>query len=168
VGVQIFFVTATKLTTAANAIFLQYTAPIYIALMAYWFLGEKPQRADWMAMPTLFLGMMLFFGDRLDFSGYAGNLLAILSGVAMAVVMVCMRGQKDGSPGQIVLLGNILSFFVGLPSMIGEAWTLPNLGIIILKISSRLNLYRTQKDTFLLDKASSRIPHRVLSWKVMN
>ena len=53
---QLSFIMATKLTTAANAIFLQYTAPIYIVLFGYWLLRERPQRSDWIAMPVIFAG----------------------------------------------------------------------------------------------------------------
>src|SRR5512142_1473289 len=50
IATQFLFVTSTKLTTAANSIFLQYTAPIYVVLLGYWLLSEKPSRTDWMAM----------------------------------------------------------------------------------------------------------------------
>ncbi|MEI6262385.1 MAG: DMT family transporter, partial [Deltaproteobacteria bacterium] len=98
VGTQIFFIMATKLTTAANAIFLQYTLPIYIVLFGYWFLNERPQRADWISLIVIFAGLFLFFGDDLNFDGFTGNILAIVSGMAMALLMLCMRKQKDGTP----------------------------------------------------------------------
>src|SRR5512146_921167 len=47
IATQFLFVTSTKLTTAANSIFLQYTAPIYVVLLGYWLLREKPSRTDW-------------------------------------------------------------------------------------------------------------------------
>jgi drug/metabolite transporter (DMT)-like permease len=95
---QFLFITSTKLTTAANSIFLQYTAPIYVVLLAYWFLGEKPSRTDWLAMLVIFIGLTLFFGDKLSPEGFYGNLLAILSGVTSAVMIVSFRAQKDGIP----------------------------------------------------------------------
>ena len=60
VSVQLFFIIATKLTAAANAVFLHYTAPLYILLFGYWFLGERPNRADWVSMPLIFIGLILF------------------------------------------------------------------------------------------------------------
>ena len=54
VATQFTFVTATKLTTAANAIFLQYTAPLYVLLFGWLFLHERPRRADWLTMPLIF------------------------------------------------------------------------------------------------------------------
>ena len=95
---QFLFITSTKLTTAANSIFLQYTAPIYVVLLGYWFLGEKPSRTDWLAMLVIFAGLTLFFADKLSPEGFYGNLLAILSGVTSAIMMVSFRAQKDGNP----------------------------------------------------------------------
>src|SRR5512140_3744079 len=92
------FITATKLTTAANAIFLQYTAPIYIILLGLWFLKERPTRIDWGSMAIIFTGMLLFFGDKLSMNGLYGNVLAVLSGLSLAVMTVSLRAQTDGSP----------------------------------------------------------------------
>jgi drug/metabolite transporter (DMT)-like permease len=130
VGTQIFFIMATKLTTAANAIFLQYTLPIYIVFFGYWFLNERPQRADWISLIVIFAGLFLFFGDDLNFDGFTGNILAIVSGMAMALLMLCMRKQKDGTPANTILLGNIIGAVIGLPFLFQESYSLPNLGII--------------------------------------
>lgn len=130
VGAQLFFIMATKLTTAANAIFLQYTLPVYIVLFGYWFLNERPQRADWISLVVIFTGLFLFFGDDLNFEGFTGNVLAILSGMSMAVLMLCMRKQKDGTPANTILLGNIIGAVIGLPFVFQESFSLPNLGII--------------------------------------
>lgn len=130
VGTQLFFISATKLTTAANAIFLQYTSPLYIVLFGYWLLGERPQAADWVSMLVIFTGMLLFFGDELSFNGLYGNLLAILSGMLMAVMILCMRRQKAGIPGNTILLGNILGALIGLPSLFQESISLSSIAII--------------------------------------
>jgi drug/metabolite transporter (DMT)-like permease len=131
VGAQLFFITATKLTTAANAIFLQYTAPLYVILLGYWLLGERPQRADWIWMPVILVGLVLFFGDRLSLTGMYGNIVAIISGVALAGTMVCMRGPKIGHPANAILLGNFISVLIGLPALARETWTLANVGSIL-------------------------------------
>jgi drug/metabolite transporter (DMT)-like permease len=130
VGAQLFFITATKLTTAANAIFLQYTAPVYVALFGWWLLGERPRRADWLSMLVIFAGMVLFFGDDLSFDGYLGNFVAILGGIAMAVMILCMRGQKAGAPGNTILLGNVIGVIIGLPFLVQETFSLSSLAII--------------------------------------
>lgn len=131
VGAQLFFIMATRLTTAANAIFLQYTLPIYIVLFGYWFLKERPQRADWISLIVIFIGLFLFFGDDLNFNGFSGNILAIFSGMAMATLMLCMRKQKDGTPANTIFLGNILGAIIGLPFLAHESFSLPDLGMII-------------------------------------
>ncbi len=125
---QILFVYATKQTTAANAIFLQYTAPLWVALLSIWFLKERPIAADWWSMGAILAGMGLFFAEDLTTSGMVGNISAILSGVALAWLVLFMRKQKDGSPLETILLGNILAALVGLPFFWGASPTLPDLG----------------------------------------
>ena len=109
------FVVATKLTTAANAIFLQYTAPIYIAMISPWFLGEWTTWHDWLLVLFALSGVGLFFLDQLSLQGLSGVIAALGSGVAFAWLTVLMRRQKDGSPEAVVLLGNLVTFLIALP-----------------------------------------------------
>jgi drug/metabolite transporter (DMT)-like permease len=125
------FVSATKLTTSANAIFLQYTAPVYIVLLGIWFLKERPSWLDWGSMFIIFLGMILFFGDKLSLNGRYGNILAMLSGLTMAVMNVSLRAQKDGVPAESILLAHLFTAFVGFPYVLKEAWTVNNWLIIL-------------------------------------
>jgi drug/metabolite transporter (DMT)-like permease len=125
------FITATKLTTAANAIFLQYTAPLYIVLLGIWFLRERPTRIDWISMVIIFTGMLLFFGDKLSANGMFGNILAILSGVTLAIMNVALRAQKDGSPAESILLAHMFTAVVGFPAVLKETWTLSSWLIIL-------------------------------------
>ena len=111
----ITFVQATKWTTAANAVFLQFTAPVWVALFGIWLLGERPQRIDWTTMIVIGIGMFLFFGDELTPTGYWGNLLAIFSGICMALMLIALRKQKAGSPTETILLGNLIAAAIGLP-----------------------------------------------------
>ncbi|MEI6614576.1 MAG: DMT family transporter [Chrysiogenales bacterium] len=111
----ITFVAATKLTTAANAILLQYTAPIYVALLAGWFLREHIKWKDWLAIAAVLAGMLFFFLDKLTLTGLSGNLLAIGSGLFFASLVLLLRKQKDGNPLQSIIMGNILVFLIGLP-----------------------------------------------------
>src|SRR5512135_2601639 len=125
------FVTATKLTTAANAIFLQYTAPVYIVLLGLWFLKERPSRTDWASMAIIFAGMALFFGDKLSLNGLEGNRLAILSGLSMAVITVSLRVQKNGTPAESILLAHLFTAIIGIPYVLKESWTINNWLIIL-------------------------------------
>lgn len=119
VATVMLFVSATKMTTAANAIVLQYTAPIWVALFGAWFLKEKTTALDWLTIGLVFGGMVLFFQDQMEAGHLLGNLLAVASGMSMTVMALAMRKQKDGSPFGSVLLGNILAFVCGFPFMLG-------------------------------------------------
>lgn len=116
----VLFVVATKLTTAANAIFLQYTAPVYVAILGAYFLKEKVTALEWLTIVAVIFGMAMFFFDRLTFANYWGNALAIISGVAFAGMIVFMRKQKSEFPLGSIFLGNILAVIVCLPFMFGQ------------------------------------------------
>lgn len=133
------FVAATKLTTAANAILIQYTAPVWVALFGAWFLHEHPRRGDWTVIGIVFVGMALFLYDGLEFSGITGNAFAIGSGVSFAALVLLLRKQKDGSPIESIILGNVLAFLIGLPWLI-DAPTLPIDGWIALAALGTLQL----------------------------
>lgn len=112
------FVIATKLTTAANAILLQYTAPVWIALLGAWFLGERASKLDWITIIFVLGGMALFFADGLELAGTVGIIAGIVSGIAFAGMTMALRRQKDGSPAESIILGNILAGLIGLPFML--------------------------------------------------
>ncbi|MDR3539375.1 MAG: DMT family transporter [Desulfosporosinus sp.] len=119
----ILFVAATKITTAANAIFLQSTAPIYVALLSAWLLKEKIKLQDWITVFIVMSGMVLFFLDNLSTTGIFGNVIAATSGISFALFAIFMRMQKDGSPLESILLGNLLTAAIGLPFL---SRSLPN------------------------------------------
>jgi drug/metabolite transporter (DMT)-like permease len=130
----ILFVTANKLTTAANAILLQYTAPVWIALFGAWFLGERATRADWLTIAVVFGGMALFFFDDLQFAGFAGNLVALASGVAFASMTLLLRKQKDTSAIESIFLGNLLAGVIGIPFIVSTHCLLSPRGWIALAV----------------------------------
>jgi drug/metabolite transporter (DMT)-like permease len=113
IATQFLYIWALRLTTAANAIFLQYSAPVYVVLLGYWLLREKPSRVDWLAMLIIFAGMGLFFGESLNLDSLPGALLAALSAVALALMTVGLRAQKDGQPAESYLLANTISAVLG-------------------------------------------------------
>lgn len=121
------FCTATKLTTAANAILLQYTAPVWVALFGAWLLAEPATKEDWWTIVTVLVGMTLFFAEGLDVTAFLGNSIAVLSGVFFAAMTIALRRQKDGSPVESIILGNGLAFLIGLP-WIATAPALPPAG----------------------------------------
>lgn len=140
-GLLITNVAATKLTTSANAILLAYTAPVYVALLAPWFLNEKTRRSDWIFITVTVGGMVLFFLDKLSPTGLWGNIIAVGTGLSYAIFTLCMRAQKSTSPVESVIMGHLITAICGLPFMFSmmpsaESWTgLLYLGILQQGIS---------------------------------
>ena len=113
----ILYVISMRLTTAANAIFLEFTAPIYVVAFGYFLLNERINRFDIFAMVIIFLGMGLFFMDELSFYGFWGNILALLAGVCLALVTVLIRKERE-SAFEIVFFGNVLTAIICFPFII--------------------------------------------------
>lgn len=114
----ILFVSATKATTAASAILLQYTSPVYIAILGGWLLKEKATIRDWVVIFFVIIGMVLFFMDDISSGSLKGNILAVLSGVAMALNAIFMRREKDADPLENVFWGCILTILIAIPFMV--------------------------------------------------
>jgi len=116
------FVTATKLTTAANAILLQYTSPFWVILLSLWVFKEKPRARDLLMSVGCFAGLSLFMLDRVSAEGKLGILLAILSGMSMAMMTLGLRSSGRRAEGTRALFamffGNVLCSLVCLPAMI--------------------------------------------------
>jgi drug/metabolite transporter (DMT)-like permease len=138
---QFLYISALGLTTAATAIFLQFSAPIYILILGYGLLREKPSRADWLALLVIFSGMTLFFGESLSLDNLGGALMAALSGVFLGLMTVALRAQKDGNPAESFLLANAVSAVLGFYFVLQQPWTLANwaaiayLGVIQIGLS---------------------------------
>jgi len=131
------FVFATKLTTAANAILLQYSAPIYVAVLSWPLLGERVRGIDWLAVLGCLLGVSWCFAGQLSASGWTGNVLALASGFCYGLLPLLWRrqlrppGQPDAAaaapayrlylPQISLVLGNVLSVLLSLPWMVQGA-----------------------------------------------
>jgi drug/metabolite transporter (DMT)-like permease len=154
-GCMIGFVAANKLTTAANAILLQYTAPLYAAIFGWVFLKEKASALDWATIAVVLGGMTLFFMDKLSPGNMVGNLIAIVSGVFFAGAMVSFRAQKSSSSLESILLSHAITvvvsipfLFHGWPSLAGWAG-IGALGVFQIGISSILLSYGVKHVTAL-------------------
>jgi drug/metabolite transporter (DMT)-like permease len=152
---MIGFVTANKLTTAANAILLQYTAPLYAAIFGWIFLKEKASALDWVTIAVVVGGMTLFFMDRLSLGNMLGNVVAIASGVFFAGAIVAFRAQKNGSPLESILLSHAVTFAVSIP-FLWSGWPglagwggMAFLGVFQIGISSILLSYGVKHVTAL-------------------
>ena len=134
-SMMILCVSATKKTTAASAILLQYTAPIYIAILGGRLLKEKAESKDWFVILFVLAGMVLLFLDDRSTGSLKGNLMGALSGVAMAMNTIFMRREKDADPLENVFWGCVLTVLITLPSMVRSV---PNenswIGLILLGI----------------------------------
>jgi drug/metabolite transporter (DMT)-like permease len=118
-GTVTLFVAANKMTTAANAILLQYTAPVYVAILSITILREPIHRLDWVSIGLALLGMGLFFLDQLSTAHLWGNLMAILSGMSFGLMVVFLRKQKQAFPLGSILLGNLLTAAICSPFWMG-------------------------------------------------
>lgn len=117
--ILILFVVATKLTTAANAIFLQFTAPIYLLLLEPVFLKTKFEKNNLIALIICFIGMSLFFFGKLDLSDIKGNLFAIGSGISFALFSLFLKWKKQIHKSESTIIyivtGNILVCIFCMP-----------------------------------------------------
>jgi drug/metabolite transporter (DMT)-like permease len=105
----ITFVTATKWTTAANAIFLQYTGVIWVLLLSPLVLKEPLRARDAAAIAVAFAGMALFFFGRFDARGRAGDAVALLSGLFFAGLILSLRRERGVGAEAVVAWGNVVT-----------------------------------------------------------
>ena len=127
------FILANKLTTPANAILIQYSAPVWVALFGPWLVGERVTRLDAVAIGVVICGIALFFLEQLTFDHAVGNVVALGAGVAFACSALAMRrvalietptGPVD--PLRPLLLGNLLGAAIGAPFL----WFAPAPGAV--------------------------------------
>jgi DME family drug/metabolite transporter len=114
----LLFVLATKETTAANAIFLQYTAPVYLLILEPLIYKEKFRRRDLIVVTVCVIGMSLFFVGKLRPQDVTGNLLALASGLCFACYFLLLRHSKSRSVNRAssVIYGNLLLVLVAAPA----------------------------------------------------
>ncbi|MCI5857941.1 MAG: DMT family transporter [Agathobacter sp.] len=118
-GMCTTFVIANKLTTAANAIVLQFTLPIYILLLTWIFFKKKPDKISVISALLSFAGICFFFFDSISTTGMIGNIVALVSGFLYAIVF--MTKKIPGSDfASSALLSFALNFVIGIPFMLQE------------------------------------------------
>jgi drug/metabolite transporter (DMT)-like permease len=119
----VFFVVANRLTTAADAIFLQSTAPLYLLLLGPLLLGEPIRRGDLLFMAPVAVGLAMFFvgaepAVRTAPDPARGNLFAAASGLSYALALAGLRwlSRREGDSGMAaVAMGNVLACLAALP-----------------------------------------------------
>jgi drug/metabolite transporter, DME family len=129
------FVSATKLTTAANAIFLQYTGPAYVLVLSPFLLREPFERLDAFCVALSLAGMGLFFVGRVEPGQFWGNVLGALSGIAYALTIVLLRRDaKEGAKGAMpsTVLGNLIAAVITLPFAASQFASITLQGALVL------------------------------------
>jgi drug/metabolite transporter (DMT)-like permease len=132
------FVSANKLTTSANAILLQFSAPVWVVLFSRWFYHEKMRRSDYVSLIFVFLGMGIFFVESLDSGRFLGNVLGLMSGVSFGGMIVLLKHQSKASsdgPLNIIFYGNLLTCIISSPFfLIGMPNGKSILGLLLLGV----------------------------------
>lgn len=118
-GTNILFTIANKLTTAANVIVLQFTAPIFVILLSVLFWKKRPGKLDIGACAVVFLGVLCFFVESLETGDMAGNCLALLSGLSYAGVFL-LQDMPECDPISSVFWGDVISAVTGAPFLLFE------------------------------------------------
>jgi drug/metabolite transporter, DME family len=161
---MLLYVASNKLTTAANAIFLQATAPLYLLLLGPWLLKEPIRKSDLALLGVLTVGMSLFFvSDQAPLATapdpFRGNVLAAASGLSWALVIAGLRWVESRSAGKsagmaTVAAGNLIAGLICLPkalpvtSATGADWL----------TVSYLGVFQIAMAYFLLTRAMGRVP----------
>jgi len=118
-GTNILYALANKLTTAANTIVLEFTAPVFIIFFMWLFFREKPKKPDLMTCGAVFVGILFVFCDSMSKGNMLGDILALISGATYAGVFM-MNKLKGSSPISSGFLGHSLSAIIGLPFIFKE------------------------------------------------
>ena len=135
------FVSANKITTAANAIALQYTAPIFVFAIVHFMFGEKISGVSWISLLFGMLGITVICAGSAGQPDAAGVMIALLSGLLFSIYMVSLRFLKDVSAGTLTFLNNLACCLLLLPFVrfelalsLSEAWIVAVMGIVQLGI----------------------------------
>ena len=135
------FVSANKITTAANAIALQYTAPMFVFVIVHFLFGEKITGTSWLSLALGMLGIGVICAGSAGEPDAAGVMVALLSGLLFSIYMVSLRFLKDFNPGTLTFLNNIVCCLILLPLVgpelslsLKEGWIVATMGIVQLGI----------------------------------
>lgn len=129
----ITFIMANKMTTAANAIVLQFTLPIYIMLLTWIFLKKKPDKVSVISGMISLVGIMFFFFESLSLGGMTGNVLALVSGFFYAIVFL-IKQIPDSDFESSAIISFVLNFVIGIPFILQETdWGIMNMSTGVLQ-----------------------------------
>ena len=149
------FVAANKLTTAANSIVLQFTAPMFIVVFSVLFIKKKFSRSDIFAVVLTMLGISLFFFDQLTPGHLLGNCVAIVAGMAFAGYYMSLEGASESERMSAILMAHGLTFCVSIPFIALEP---PELGAAPVICIFILGVVQLGIPYVLLGRASGSCP----------
>ena len=132
---SITFVCATKMTSAANAIILQFTHPVFLILILWIFYHKRPDKRAILTCIIALIGIVCFFFDKITSGGMLGNLLAIISGLSYAI-MFQMKKMKGGDFESSLVISYILAFIIGLPTAMHETIHTPSIWLVIVLLGA--------------------------------
>ena len=152
-GVTTLYTIANKLTTAANTIVLQFTAPVFVIFFMWIFFKERPKRLDIAASIVVFIGIIFFFIDGLSSGNMLGDVLAVISGVAYAGVFMMNSFEKSDSLSSI-FLGQALSALIGIWFVFGET----NFGVTAIGGILALGIFQVGLAYIFMSKGLEEVP----------
>lgn len=152
-GTTTLYTIANKLTTAANTIVLQFTAPIFVIFFVWMFFKERPKRMDIAASVVVFIGIICFFIDGLSSGNMLGNVLAVLSGVSYAGVFMMNSFEKSDSLSSI-FLGQALSAVTCVWFVFGET----DFGITAIGGIAALGIFQLALAYIFMSKGLDEVP----------
>lgn len=139
-GVTTLFAIANKLTTAGNAIVLQYSMPIWLILLMFLFFRKKPSRLEVITIALVLIGILCFFFDSLSTGRIAGDLIALISGLFYAGMFMLNQFEK-GDALSSMLIGQLLCGIFLSPMVMRETvFTLPVLAAVFILGSVQVGL----------------------------
>ena len=141
------------MTSPANAILLQHSAPIWAAVLGWFAAGEKLRKAQFLALCMTITGIFLFMFESISYGRLAGDTIAILCGITFALSMVFLRKLKDGSPALALFFSHLLPVIIGIPFLFTHPprWTAMSagailfLGLVQIGIASLLYAYSIKR-----------------------
>ena len=152
----ICFVVANKMTTAANAVVLEYISPAFVLVFSALFLGQKLKKVETTVVALTFCGILMFFADELDIGNMAGNIIAIVSGAFMGGTFIINGRIKDMSEKMSgILLAHAFTAVIGFS--VGSVTTEIDLSAVEIILMLILGVVQLGIPYVLYGKASSMI-----------
>ncbi len=150
-GTLTLFVCANKLTTAANAIVLQFTAPMFIVVFSFLFFKKRPKSSDLIAVLFTTVGISLLFADEINGGSMLGNVLAVCAGASFAVFYMSLDGASADERMSSIVLANVFAVMIGIPFVFTTAPTVDTMSVVYIVI---LGVVQLGLPYILLAKAS--------------